>query len=111
MKDQAIAKIKAEMASDNSAYVQVIGAMLIDHVQRHPAESVPAVLADGKTLKDSLEAMRSAARKKASGGFAVLTDGEGFAEVIKYYGITTGAAEAPAAPAKEFETSLDAFLD
>ena len=108
MKDQAIAKLKAEMEVDQDAYVQAVGAMLIDHIQRQPADAA-AVLTDGKTLKGSLDAMRGAARKKQTGGYAVLTDSEGFTEVLKYYGIAAGAP-APSAPAAGFETSLDAFL-
>lgn len=39
MKEQAIAKIKAEMEKDKNAYVQAIGEMLLKHISAHPADA------------------------------------------------------------------------
>lgn len=104
--EQAIAKLQAEMegAKDN-AYVQLIGNFLLQYIEGAP-DAAGKVVAEGKTLKGSLSAMKSEAKKKAVDGMAMLTDAEGYGAVLKYYGIQGDACpahgavvSAPAAPA------------
>jgi hypothetical protein len=108
MLEKAKEKLLDEMGSNDSAYVQAVGGMLLDHIGRHPSDA-EKILAEGKTISGSLKEMQSVARGKASGGVAVLTDAEGFAVVLKYFGIGGGQAAEPA-PAADFSTSLDAYL-
>ena len=96
MLDQAIAKIKAEM-DKKDGYAQAVGAFLLQHLDANPA-AAEKILTEGKTIKGSLAEMRKEAEKKKVGNCAVLTDAEGFAVVLRYYGIEdkTQAAPAPA---------------
>lgn len=86
MKSQAIDKIKAEMKKDKNPYVQVIGQFLLQHVESDP-RSAEKIMAKDKTIIKSLAAMQIEAQKKKVGNCAVLTDQEGFAIVLKYFGI------------------------
>jgi len=113
MLDQAIEKIRDEMAkAPNNTYVQVVGDFLLRHVTAHPDDAAK-VLAEGKTIAKSLDGMSKEASKQKSGNVAVLTDAQGFGIVLKYFGIK-GKASARATPAPqavtEFNVSLDDFL-
>lgn len=108
MQEEALKKLQAEMESNkNDTYTQLVGNYTMQYVKQHPA-AAEKVLAEGKTLKGSLAHMRSAAEKKKSGNYAVLTPEEGFTLVTEYYGIQ----EKPAAAAQPgiFATSLDDYL-
>ena len=130
MLENAIAKIKAEMdANKDNSYVQVVGQFLLHRLGAFP-ECADKILAEDKTLAKSLDAMQAEARKKSKGTVTVLTDEEGFAIVLKYFGITGSAARvnagvapaAHAAPTVEpvsaaaswhasgFDVKLDDFL-
>ena len=126
MLENAIAKIKAEMdANKDNSYIQVVGQFLLHRVGAFPVCS-EQILAEDKTLAKSLDAMQAEARKKSKGTVAVLTDEEGFAIVLKYFGITGSAARvnagvapathvAPTAepvstPRSDFNVKLDDFL-
>jgi hypothetical protein len=117
MFDKATAKITAEMNQNkNDAYIQVIGEFLARYLAANPGEA-EKILAPDKTIKNSLDAMRKEAEKHKSGNCAVLTDAEGFAVVLKYFGIDSAAAvvtpeEPPAAPkpAPAFDVRLEDFL-
>ncbi len=117
MIDKAIEKIRDEMvAKTNDTYIQVVGDMLLHHLTANPA-AAEKVMASGKTIAGSLSAMRSAAEKQKSGSVAVLTDAEGFAVVLEYFGINGVAsipspvpAVSPMAPAVDFDISLDDLL-
>lgn len=90
--EQALTKIRTEMdANKDNTYVQVVGHFLVLHLQAHP-EDADKILAEDKTIAKSLDAMRTEARKKSSGNTAVLTDTEGFAVVLRYFG---AAGEVP----------------
>ncbi|WP_052098306.1 Cas9 inhibitor AcrIIA9 family protein [Paenibacillus stellifer] len=98
--DEAVKKLKDEMekAKDNP-FVQLIGNYLLQLLETNPA-TAEKIVAEKKTISGSLDAMKSAAQKKAVKGMAMLTDEEGYTEVRKYYGIE-GSAQAivvPAAP-------------
>lgn len=123
MLDKAITKLRAEMDQKaNNPYVQVIGNFLINHVRGNPADAVTIASSD-KTIEKSLDEMRREAEKKKVGNCAVLTDDEGFAIVLKYFGIRTGTIKQPeknAAPEttpaaatvspKSFDINLDDLL-
>lgn len=114
---EAIDKIKAEMKENaNNPYVQVVGNFLIEHVTNSP-DDAPKVLAKDKTIAKSLDAMRKEASKKKVNNVAVLTDAEGFAVVLNYFGINTKTKPATkptkpteAQPATDFDVKLDDFL-
>lgn len=117
MKAKAIEKIRAEMKTTNP-YTLVVGNFLLQHLESNP-EAAEKILVQDKTIAKSLEAMRKVAEKKKVGNVAVLTDAEGFAEVLKYFGIdgqpvkveASGAPSAkPERPTDEFNVSLDDFL-
>lgn len=111
----AIEKLKNEMNENNDdAYIQAIGQFLIQQIEK--VESVAeAILATDKTIKNSLEAMKNEAKKKAVNGFAMFTPDEGFALVLKYFDIKNEKNEIPEVkvPVKKssrFEVKLDDFL-
>ncbi|MDR7867787.1 MAG: hypothetical protein RIN56_13315 [Sporomusaceae bacterium] len=115
MLDKAIEKIRDEMVAKNDTYVQVVGDMLLHHLTANPA-AAEKVMASGKTIAGSLSAMRSAAEKKKSGNCAVLTDAEGFAVVLEYFGISGTASIPSPVPAallipKTASTDFDVSLD
>lgn len=112
----AVMKIRDEMAENaKNTYVQVVGDFLLEHLQQHP-EAAEKILANGKSIKGSLNAMKEEARKHQVDGCGVLTDEEGYAVVLRYFGIDTTATkpEAPEpASAKrgiEFDVDLDDLL-
>ncbi|WLR54306.1 hypothetical protein LC048_17930 [Mesobacillus subterraneus] len=119
MLEKANAKLKGEMTTNNkNPYIQVVGNFLLQHLESHPA-GAGKILAEDRTIAKSIEAMRKAAEKKKIGNMAVLTDAEGFAVVLEYFGIDGQPVkvEAPAVssvnPEKasdDFNVSLDDFL-
>ncbi|WP_188068626.1 Cas9 inhibitor AcrIIA9 family protein [Brevibacillus brevis] len=122
MKADAIAKIKAEIDGNKSnPYIKVIGDFLIQHVEANPDQAEKVMAAD-KTIGKSLEAMKNEAKKKQQSGMAMLTDAEGFAIVLKYFGVKGAPVSAPApvppatkpieqtASASDFDIKLDDFL-
>lgn len=108
MIQQAMQKIQAEIAEKpNDKYVQVVGGFLINHVRSNPQDA-ELIMTDGKTIAGSLNAMREEARKHQSGGVGVLTDEEGFAIVLKYFGVNV--SEKKQDPAADFNVSLEDLL-
>lgn len=118
----AISKLRSEMDKNtNNPYIQVVGGFLLQHLEVSP-ESAEKITATDKTIGKSLDEMRKAAEKKKVGNCAVLTDAEGFAVVLKYFGIKAPAnAAVPATPAPtpiqvpahtsaDFNVSLDDLL-
>ena len=85
--ETAKAKIRAEMAKEaNNAYVQAVGAFLLEYLEQNPGAAGKISAAD-KTIAKSLDVMRSEAQKKKVGNVAVIAPQEGFAIVLKYFGI------------------------
>jgi len=116
--EQAVKKLQDEIAgSQNNPYIQVIGNFLIQHVQANPG-TAEKILENGKSIAKSLEAMKNEARKKISNGMAMLTDEEGYAIVLKYYGIDGQHIQPvravqdvrPEPEASRFDVKLDDFL-
>lgn len=118
-------KLQDEIASSKSnPYIQVIGNFLIQHVQANP-DCADKILDKSKSIAKSLDAMKAEARKKQSGGMAMLTDAEGYAIVLKYFGIEGQPVpavpqpvptpvqinqETKTVPAPRFDVSLDDLL-
>lgn len=88
MLEKAIEKIRSEMNQSNNSYNQVIGELLLKHLNKNPKEA-EKILAEDKTIVKSLDAMKKVAEKKKTGNFAMLTIEEGFKAVLDYYGIKT----------------------
>lgn len=120
MPKNAIAKIQTEMNQNaNNHYIQAVGGHLLQHLEANP-ESAEKILVQDKTIGKSLDAMRKAAEAKKVGNCAVLTDQEGFAVVLKYFGIetdgkTVSSTLPPPAPpvakdSVDFNVSLDDLL-
>ncbi|MBO8164683.1 MAG: hypothetical protein H0Z34_13360 [Brevibacillus sp.] len=124
MQADAISKIKTEMnGNKNNPYIQVVGDFLLRHLETNP-DDAEKIMATDKTIAGSLDAMKAEARKKQHNGVAMLTDAEGYAIVLKYFGIegtpvTTSAlatpvsapvAAAPAASGSDFDVKLEDFL-
>ena len=87
MPAQAIEKIRSEMTQNNAnSYIQVVGGFLLDHLDKSPQDAEKVLTAD-KTIAKSLDEMRKAAEKKKVGNMAMFTPQEGFAIVLKYFGI------------------------
>lgn len=104
--ENAVKRLQDEIdSSKNNPYVKVVGEFLIGHIQANPSEASKVMVAD-KTIAKSIEAMSAAARKKAVNGMAMLTDSEGFAIVLKYFGIS-GRAAVKATP----EVTKEMFSD
>jgi len=98
MSVQAIGKLQTEMtANATNPIIQVIGGFLLQHLNNNPMDAEKILVTD-KTIAKSYDEMRKVAEKKKVGNCAVLTDQEGFAVVLKYFGIT-GAPAVPLAPA------------
>jgi len=119
---EAVLKLKNEIEqSKNNPYVQVVGSFLLSHLESNHQDAEKIMTAD-KTITKSLDEMQKAAAKKKVGNCAVLTDQEGFAVVLQYFGIGSAVTIlAPvAAPIVEptlkqkskvdFDVNLDDFL-
>lgn len=123
MIDKAIEKINAEMQKDPAnRYMEIIGHYIIDRCD----EALAAKIADGKTLKDAMEAVVRVARKRQKGNVATLTPDEVFGEVDRFFGLPADTnaqwkamglpVVVPAAPAEvpvqrvSVDVDLDSFL-
>lgn len=82
---EAKKKLQDEMAKSNNSYVNVVGSFLLNHIESHPEEA-EKIMQDGKTVAGSLDSMKKEAESRKVDGCAVLTDQEGFAIVLKYFG-------------------------
>ena len=95
MLDKAIEKIKTEMEGNkDNLYIQVVGEYLLQQLKVNPA-AAEKIMAEGKTVGQSLGEMRKAAEKKKNGNCAVLTNQEGFEVVLKYFGVEVAVNSAP----------------
>ncbi len=111
MQEQAIDKIRDEMAGAEDEYVQVVGEYLTGHILEHPQDAA-AILSEGKTIAGSMEKMREYARRHKSGSVGVVTPERGFAIVLEYFGIAKKEDnKAKNANVCVFEIGLDDLLD
>ena len=115
MLEDAKKKLETEMDGNKSnSYVQYLGQFLLQHIVANPSD-VNKIMKEDKTIAKSLDAMKKEAEKKKTGNFAMLTPEEGFAIVLKYFGID-GAPAAPAPVTKvelapEPKKSIDFDID
>jgi len=125
MQAKAIEKLQSEMTQNKAnSYIQVVGCFLLQHLESNPQDA-ERILIEDKSIGKSLEEMRKEASKKKTGSCAVLTDQEGFAVVLKYFGIVSGPViiipsefrpPTPPAPVEpkpttnDFDINLDDFL-
>lgn len=86
MVEEAVRKIEEEIKRENNPYVKVIGEFLIKQLDVNPGVA-EKILNKDKSILSSLGEMKKVAEKKKSGNCAILTDEEGFAIVLKYFGI------------------------
>lgn len=105
MQAQAIAKLRGEMSGTDDPYIQLIGEFMIKHITKNP-EHAENVLVEGKTVAKSIDAMAAEAKTKQKNGRAMLTDAEGYAVVLNYFGI-----EQQAAASDDFDVNLEALLE
>jgi hypothetical protein len=123
MLEKAKAKLQDEMdKAKNNHYVQVVGDYLLQYLDKNPG-TAESILAKEKTIAKSLDAMRNDASKKKVGNCAMFTPDEGFAIVMKYYGIKDASTPAkvdyavgnyrpqPAAPAPKPAADFDIDLE
>lgn len=104
MPTNAIQKIQAEItASNNDEYTKLVGEYLILHLGKNHQDAEKILVAD-KTIAKSIDAMAAAAKAKQKNGRAMLSDAEGFAIVLKYFGID---GQASAAVSKVDDIKLD----
>ena len=90
--NEAISKLEAEMESNKTnRYIQYVGQYMVDHLNEKP-DHAENILAEGKTIADSLKHMERVAKAKKSSGMVVLTPEEGFKAVMEYYGINEGVS-------------------
>lgn len=118
MKEKAIGKLKSEMEKEKSSYVQIVGQFLLHQVENN-LDAAEKILSKDKSIMKSLDAMRKAAEKQKVGNVAVLSDEEGFAVVLEYFGISNDKpdqAKSVSPPQQEkstpieFNVSLEEFL-
>lgn len=83
---RAVEKLNFEMRKDKSPFVQVVGQFLLRHLESDPA-AAEKIMPVSKSIAGSLSEMRKEAEKRKVGNVAVLSDEEGFAAVMKYFGI------------------------
>jgi len=82
----AIDMLRDEMATSTTRYVQVVGEFMTDYLLEHP-EDQDTVLNSGKSIKGSVEQMKTEAAKHKEFNVAVLDDETAFGIVLKYYGL------------------------
>ncbi|EGW40679.1 hypothetical protein [Desulfosporosinus sp. OT] len=110
--EQTISKVRAEMTQNNAnSYIQVVGGFLLDHLDKNPEDAEKIFNAD-KTISKSFDEIRKAAEKKKVGNSAMFTPQEGFAIVMKYFGIDTVVdMQRPVAPAPIVQPKSDIDFD
>ncbi len=86
----AVERINSEMQKNpDDRYTEIVGQYVID---RCAAPEEEKKVTDKKTLKGAMEAVYALAKKRKQGNTAVLTPGEVFGEVDRYFGFTTDEA-------------------
>ena len=86
MIQKAIEKIRMEMdRKKDNGYIQAIGEMLLKQIEIN-RDAAEKIVNEAKTITSSLKEVETIAKKKAVGGCAVLSDGEVYGIVRKYYG-------------------------
>lgn len=123
MYQEAVLKLKAEIEGNkNNPYVQVVGNFLLGHLEQNRQDAEKIMTTD-QTISKSLDAMRKMAETKKVGNCAMFTPEEGFAIVLKYFGIesavtipvpvaatTQKTVTTPKKSEVDFNVNLDDFI-
>jgi hypothetical protein len=112
MKEQAIAKIQAEMdASPKYSHIRAVGQLLIKRLELLPQDA-KAIMTKGKTIKKACDEMTAEARKLGS-GMVAMTDEQGMEIICRYFGMDPEALHdiQPTAPTKAVADPFDVSLD
>lgn len=109
----ALLKLQGEIAAagKDDEVSKGIGAFLINHI-RSEQEDASKILAEGKSLSGCVQAMSNEAmeeaKKKGNGHAAIcITDAQGFAMALKYYGVYVPEAASLPVTATNFEVNFD----
>lgn len=108
MLQQALQKLQVEItAADKDDDVsRGIGAFLIDHIRANQ-DDASKIMTEGKSLSGCVKAMADEASKmKKTGNMVRITDAQGFAMALKYYGVAV-AAPVGAPASTNFEVNFD----
>lgn len=84
--NKAIAQIHDEMETNQNSYVRNVGNFLINYLEIDPG-AADNILTEGKTITQSIGAMREVAKENKVDGVGVLSDAEGYEVVLRYYDI------------------------
>lgn len=84
MLEETIRRIKEEQEAGTGE--KQIGDYLLKHLKKQP-EDEEKIGAEGKSLRGCMDYLKSRYREKATGGVAMVSDEEVFADVRAYYGI------------------------
>jgi hypothetical protein len=124
MLDRAIAKIKAEVENNaNDDFIPTIGEFIIHHLNTNP-EHAENILAEGKTIEESVKDLWKEASKKQKDKRASMSPQQWMTIVLKHFDIdseqeliqpqTTSIATAvplsSRASSGDFEVNLDDLL-
>lgn len=99
--NNAIEKLNKEIKASDIAMAKRVGEYLIGLVKKHGEPISSKIMAEGKTIKGSIDAMRAVARKNDG----VVSDEDGFEIVRQYYVITDDDIKS-----KSLEFDLDNFI-
>lgn len=106
MKDQAIAKINAEMQKNaNDPYTEIIGHYVIDRCLE--ADCAKKVMNGKKDLLGAMGKVMERAKQAKKGNVAVLMPADVFGEVDQYFGFKTDAAAQMSAMATAAGTTVE----
>lgn len=106
MKDQAIAKINAEMRKNaNDPYTEIIGHYVIDRCLDEACAK--KVMDSKKDLRGAMGKVMERAEQAKKGNVAVLMPADVFGAVDQYFGFTTDAAAQMSAMATAAGTTVE----
>ena len=110
MKQEAIEKLKSEMATSEAIpYIQIIGTYLLGYLEQHE-DFASNILKDGRTVKESISAVRDVASKHKVDGVGVVSDEEGFKIIIDYFAKDVEVKTVPAPEVAQATTGVAAEL-
>lgn len=108
--EQAVAKLKAEMAAnEKNSYIQGVGQHLIDYVTANPS-AAPKIAEEKKSIKGSYDAMEKLAKSAKGTGTVMFMPQEGFEIIMKYFGIdgaVMNGQQSTQAPAPASNKTID----
>jgi len=110
MTNQAINKLRQEIEENrDNLYINYVGNYLVDYITRNNQYS-EKFMNEEKTIKGSLEYMKTKAKAQAKNGMAMLTPEEGFEVILDYYEIKPATKLKVVGTQKKVDISLDELL-